>query len=860
MWLPVREEEKFSVLLNGLSRWQTKNENYRKMTYTESLFKTLQFSKQEAERLGNDSVAPEHMLLGLLRFNEGKAMKVIHDCGVEVQELKQRIEEQIRTGLEPTGDIISYTKQAERVKNMVELEARQMKAAEADTEHLLLALLRDGNSIAAVELNRRGVTYDRVQNELSQMQDVRPVQAMFTDDEEEDEMPSSRTTSSNTRTANAASNKSGTPVLDNFGTDLTKAAAENRLDPIVGREKEIERIVQILSRRKKNNPILIGEPGVGKTAIVEGLALRIVQKRVSRVLYNKRIVSLDIASVVAGTKYRGQFEERIKAILNELSQNPDVILFIDEIHTIVGAGSSTGSLDAANILKPALARGELQCVGSTTLDEYRSSIEKDGALERRFQKVLVEPTSVEDTLTILKNIKDRYEYHHNVRYTPEALEACVRLTDRYITDRSFPDKAIDALDEAGARVHVTSFGVPPRVEELEKLIEAKEQEKTQILSEQKYEIAVALRDEIKTLKQELDDEMKKWEDENHEHPETVDADRIADVVSLMSGVPVQRIAQAEGIRLKQLSGNLKGKVIGQDNAIDVVVKSIQRNRIGLKDPNRPIGSFLFLGPTGVGKTHLAKSLAQFMFGSTDALIRVDMSEFIEKFSVSRLIGAPPGYVGYEEGGQLTEKVRRKPYSIILLDEIEKAHQDVYNLLLQVLDEGHLTDSLGRKVDFKNTVIIMTSNVGTKQLKDFGRGIGFNLPESTPDNMNSEHAKAIIKKSLEKTFAPEFLNRLDEIVTFDQLSKTSIRQIVDLELAGVLKRTKELGYEVVLTEAAKDFLAEKGYGVQYGARPLKRAIQHYIEDKLADLLLDFDNTSRKIVFDKEGADLIARVEV
>lgn len=847
-------------MLNRLSRWQTNNVNYRKMTYTESLFKTLQFSKQEAERLGNDSVAPEHMLLGLLRYNEGKAMKVIRDCGVEVQDLKRRIEEQIRTGLEPTGDIISYTKQAERVKNMVELEARQQKAVEADTEHLLLALLRDGNSIAAVELNRCGVTYDRVQSELSQMQDVRPVQALFADDEEEDEMPNSKTTSSSTKAPNATPNKSGTPVLDNFGTDLTKAAAENRLDPIVGREKEIERIVQILSRRKKNNPILIGEPGVGKSAIVEGLALRIVQKRVSRVLYNKRIVSLDMASVVAGTKYRGQFEERIKAILNELSQNPDVILFIDEIHTIVGAGSSTGSLDAANILKPALARGELQCVGSTTLDEYRSSIEKDGALERRFQKVLVEPTTVEDTLTILKNIKDRYEYHHNVRYTPEALEACVRLTDRYITDRSFPDKAIDALDEAGARVHVTSFGVPPRVEELEKLIEAKEQEKTQILSEQKYEIAVALRDEIKTLKQELDDVMKKWEDENHEHPETVDADRIADVVSLMSGVPVQRIAQAEGVRLKQLSGNLKGKVIGQDNAIDVVVKSIQRNRIGLKDPNRPIGSFLFLGPTGVGKTHLAKSLAQFMFGSTDALIRVDMSEFMEKFSVSRLIGAPPGYVGYEEGGQLTEKVRRKPYSIILLDEIEKAHQDVYNLLLQVLDEGHLTDSLGRKVDFKNTVIIMTSNVGTKQLKDFGRGIGFNLPETTPDSLNSEHAKGIIKKSLEKTFAPEFLNRLDEIVTFDQLSKSSIRQIVDLELTGLLKRTKELGYEVTLTEAAKDFLAEKGYDVQYGARPLKRAIQHYVEDKLADLLLDFENTSHKIVFEKEGTDLIARVEV
>lgn len=828
------------------------------MTYTESLYKVLLYGKQEAERLGNDSVAPEHLLLGLLRLDDGNAVRMIKSCNANIEELKRHMEDQVRTGLETTGDLLPYTKQAERIKNMIELEARQCKATEADTEHLLLALLKDGNSVAAIELTRAGITYDRIFTMLQKPTDARPAQALFVDDEEEDDAPDARSSATGKANATAGTTPQGkdTPALDSFGHDLTKAAAENRLDPIVGREREIERIIQILSRRKKNNPILIGEPGVGKSAIVEGLALRIVQKRVSRVLYNKRVVSLDMAAIVAGTKYRGQFEERIKAILNELAQHPEIILFIDEIHTIVGAGGATGSLDAANMLKPALARGELQCVGATTLDEYRSTIEKDGALERRFQKVIVDPTTAAETLQILENISDRYEYHHNVRYTPEALAACVQLTDRYISDRSFPDKAIDALDEAGARVHVRTVGVPAHIEQIEKTIEEKETEKNRILAEQKYEIAVALRDEIKGLRTQLDAEMKRWEEENHENPETVTEEHIAEVVSLMSGVPVQRIAQAEGLRLRKLSSDLKGRVIGQDNAIDVIVKAIQRNRIGLKDPNRPIGSFIFLGPTGVGKTHLAKCLAESMFGSADALIRVDMSEFMEKFSVSRLIGAPPGYVGYEEGGQLTEKVRRKPYSIILLDEVEKAHHDVFNLLLQVLDEGRLTDSIGRQIDFKNTVIIMTSNIGTRQLKDFGRGIGFNLPDTTQTgSLNADYAKGVIKKALEKTFAPEFLNRVDEIVHFEQLERPAIRQIIELELSGLLGRTDALGYRVELTDEAKDFLADKGYDVRYGARPLRRTIQHYVEDKLADILLD-DQTpaGATLRFAPDGNDL------
>lgn len=828
------------------------------MTYTDNLYKALLYSKQEAERLGNVFVEPEHFLLGILRLGQGVAVELLLKMNVDLKQLKIQIESQVRTTMEPTGDVIPTSKTAERIKKMIELETRSLKAENCDTEHLLLAILKEGNNTASNTLKEFNVSYERVLQLLHKPNDMPTMGgASFNDDEDEEdegELRSINNTNNTKNTTTSSSHKDGTPALDNFGTDITKAAEENRLDPIVGREQEIQRIIQILSRRKKNNPILIGEPGVGKSAIVEGLAMRIVQKRVSRVLYNKRVISLDMASIVAGTKYRGQFEERIKAILNELQKNPDVILFIDEIHTIVGAGSAPGSLDAANMLKPALARGEIQCVGATTLDEYRNSIEKDGALERRFQKVLVEATSAEETLQILENIKDRYEYHHNVRYTPEALQACVKLTERYISDRCFPDKAIDALDEAGAKIHVKMVGVPPQIEQLEHEIENIRAKKQHILSEQKYEIAVALRDKEQSLQTVLDSEIKRWESETQKCPETVHDEHVAEVVSLMSGVPVQRIAQAEGMRLRNMNEALKGKVIGQDTAVDKVVRSIQRNRIGLKDPNKPIGSFIFLGPTGVGKTHLAKCLAEFMFDSTDAIIRVDMSEFMEKFSVSRLIGAPPGYVGYEEGGQLTEKVRRKPYSIVLLDEIEKAHHDVFNLLLQVLDEGRLTDSLGRRIDFKNTIIIMTSNVGTRQLKDFGRGIGFTVPNSA--EADAEHARGVIQKALNKTFAPEFLNRVDEIITFDQLSKPIIHKIIDLELKGLFDRIIKMGYKLELTDAAKDFIADKGYDVQYGARPLKRAIQRYLEDDLADKILSgetqpgdtitFDLVDNKIV--------------
>ena len=616
---------------------------------------------------------------------------------------------------------------------------------------------------------------------------------------------------------------------------MTKAAQENKLDPIVGREKEIERLAQILSRRKKNNPILIGEPGVGKSAIVEGLALRIIQKKVSRVLFDKRVISLDMASVVAGTKYRGQFEERIKAILNELSKNPNIILFIDEIHTIVGAGGATGSLDAANMLKPALARGEIQCIGATTLDEYRKNIEKDGALERRFQKVLVEPTTAEETLQILKNIKERYEEHHNVKYTDAALEACVKLTDRYITDRNFPDKAIDALDEAGSRMHLSNIHVPPIIEELENSLKEIVDQKTNAVKAQKYELAASFRDKQRQLLLQLEQEETNWEQQLKEKPQTVDEEKVAEVISMMSGIPVQSIAEAEGLKLLGMGDTLKKAVVGQDNAIDKIVKAIRRNRVGLKDPNKPIGTFMFLGPTGVGKTHLAKKIAEQLFDSPDALIRIDMSEYMEKFTVSRLVGAPPGYVGYEEGGLMTEKVRRRPYSVVLLDEIEKAHPDVFNLLLQVLDEGHLTDSLGHKIDFKNTILIMTSNVGTRQLKDFGKGVGFSAGNAI-DNINNEYSRGIIQKALNKTFSPEFLNRIDDIVTFDQLSRESINKIIDIDMSDFNNRIKELGYTLVLTDEAKGFIADKGYDIQFGARPLKRAIQTYLEDEMAELIL------------------------
>ena len=673
------------------------------------------------------------------------------------------------------------------------------------------------------------LTYDQVKALIEEPKDVR-MSSNFQDEDDDDEDPRHKKKSN----PSSGTKQSDTPALDTFGTDITKAAQENRLDPIVGRNKEIERLAQILSRRKKNNPVLIGDPGVGKSAIVEGLALRIIQRRVSRVLFDKRVVSLDMASIVAGTKYRGQFEERIKAILNELSKNPDVILFIDEIHTIVGAGGAQGSLDAANMLKPALSRGEIQCVGATTLDEYRQSIEKDGALERRFQKIMVDPTTADETLLILENIQERYEYHHNVRYTPEAIKACVRLTDRYITDRCFPDKAIDALDEAGSRVHIGTVSVPAEIEELEKKIEDLKKDKLKVLSEQKYELAGPIRDQEKQLQYQLEDAVKRWEDEAQLHPETVDEEQVAEVVAMMSGIPVQRIAQAEGLKLRQMKDVLQSKIIGQDEAVNKIVKAIQRNRIGLKDPSKPIGSFIFIGPTGVGKTHLAKILAEFMFDSSDALIRVDMSEYMEKFSVSRLIGAPPGYVGYEEGGQLTEKVRRKPYSIILLDEIEKAHPDVFNILLQVMDEGRLTDSLGRRIDFKNTIVIMTSNVGTRQLKDFGKGVGFNTPADVA--LDSEFSRGVIQKALNRTFAPEFLNRVDDVVMFDQLSKDSIKAIIDLELKGIFGRVTALGYKLELTPETKDFIADKGYDVQFGARPLKRAIQKYLEDELADVVL------------------------
>jgi len=800
------------------------------VNYSEELHNVLLYSSQEAERLGNNYVGPEHLLLGILRNGNGKAIDILNVSHVNLLKIKQIIESQIRTDLDPSGTEIPNLKSTERIKKIMELETRSLSAETADTEHLLLAILKEKNNLAGDVLLAEHLTYDQAKAFIEEPKDIH-MGSNFSDEDDEDEDPRNKKKPNPTT---SGAKQSDTPALDTFGTDITKAALENRLDPIVGRNREIERLAQILSRRKKNNPVLIGDPGVGKSAIVEGLALRIIQRRVSRVLFDKRVVSLDMASIVAGTKYRGQFEERIKAILNELSKNPDVILFIDEIHTIVGAGGAPGSLDAANMLKPALARGEIQCVGATTLDEYRQSIEKDGALERRFQKVMVDPTTAEETLLILENIKDRYEYHHNVRYTPEAIKACVRLTERYITDRCFPDKAIDALDESGSRVHIGTVSVPVEIEELEKKIEDLRKDKLKVLSEQKYELAGPIRDQEKQLQYQLEDAVKRWEDEAQLHPETVDEEQVAEVVAMMSGIPVQRIAQAEGLKLRQMKDWLQQKIIGQDEAVNKIVKAIQRNRIGLKDPSKPIGSFIFLGPTGVGKTHLAKMLAEFMFDSSDALIRVDMSEYMEKFSVSRLIGAPPGYVGYEEGGQLTEKVRRKPYSIILLDEIEKAHPDVFNLLLQVMDEGRLTDSLGRRIDFKNTIIIMTSNIGTRQLKDFGKGVGFSTPSTLEGD--SEFSKGVIQKALNRTFAPEFLNRVDDVIMFDQLSRVSISSIIDLELKGLFGRVVTMGYKLELTQEAKDFIADKGYDVQYGARPLKRAIQKYLEDGLADVVL------------------------
>ena len=814
--------------------------------FTQQVSDIVVYGKEEANRLQNDHIEPEHLLLGILRDGECKAAEVLKSFYLDLKGIKNELETQLREKsiLENYSQDISFSEEASKILTLSKLEARLMNDEKVDTPHILLAIMRDNQNNAYKILEKNDVTYEKIIDRLKQ--EEAPFDGLdFNDDEEEEGIGRRGNADKNNDGFGSSANRQttqteqkqadgGTPYLDNYGIDLTKAAEGGKLDPVVGREKEIERIAQILSRRKKNNPILIGEPGVGKSAIAEGLALRIVEKRVSRALFGKRIISLDMTAVVAGTKYRGQFEERIRAILTEVKKHPDVILFIDEIHTIVGAGSAAGSMDAANMLKPALARGEIQCIGATTLDEYRKNIEKDGALERRFQKVLVEPTSPEETLQILRNIKDKYEEHHNVTYTDEALEACVRLTDRYVTDRYFPDKAIDAMDEAGSRIHLTHISVPQEIEEQERLIEEAQQHKNEAIRLQNFELAASFRDRENQYTEQLERLKNEWKEKLKDNRETVDAPQIEEVVSMISGVPVQRMAQAEGVRLKGMKQSLLSKVIGQDKAVETLVRSIQRSRVGLKDPNKPIGTFLFLGPTGVGKTHLAKELAKNMFGTTDAIIRIDMSEYMEKFTVSRLVGAPPGYVGYEEGGQLTEKVRRHPYSIVLLDEIEKAHSDVFNMLLQVMDEGRLTDSLGRTVDFKNTIIIMTSNIGTRQLKEFGKGIGFTA--QTGEN-EKEHANSVIRKALNKSFAPEFINRLDEIVTFDQLDIASLEKIIDIELAGLYKRIEGCGYHLLLDQEAKRFVAEKGYDIQFGARPLKRSIQNHLEDGLAELIIN-----------------------
>lgn len=803
-------------------------------SYSDNLKNIFSFSKEEAERLGNNYIGPEHFLLGIIRIDNSNARKILNKLGIDILELKKLIEDKIRIPEQQIKENkqIPLNASSEDILKYMLLEARLLGAKTIDSEHLLLGILKEENNLGGEILKEKGVSYFDVRKNLvtEQIEDFSIKNSFdpIDDDDEDDEVEDFNPHKTKKQ---YMSDISDTPALDSFGFDITKAAAENKLDPTVGREREIERIIQILSRRKKNNPILIGEPGVGKTAIVEGLAQLIVQRKVNRSLLNKKLISLDMAAVVAGTKYRGQFEERLKAILNELQSNPDIILFIDEIHTIIGAGGASGSLDAANMLKPSLARGEVQCIGATTLDEYRKTIEKDGALERRFQKIIVEPTSQDDTLKILQNIKFRYEDHHKVQFTNEALEACVKLTDRYISDRQFPDKAIDVLDEAGSKAKLRSVQVPDEVKLLEEKIASVNNKKIEASKAQNYELAAELRDEAKSLTEQLNTALSNWEKTIENKPEIVTEDNIADVVATMTGIPAKRIAQAEGLRLKQMSNTLKSKVIGQNDAIEKVVKSIQRNRIGLKDPNKPIGTFIFLGPTGVGKTHLAKVLSEQMFDNKDAIIRIDMSEYLEKFSVSRLIGAPPGYVGHEDGGQLTEKVRRKPYSIILLDEIEKAHPDVFNLLLQVLDEGRLTDSLGRMVDFKNTIIIMTSNVGTKQLKEFGSGIGFSTSKN--EEINS---RSVIQKALNRTFSPEFLNRVDEVIYFDNLKKDDIFQIIDLELKELTKRLNNLNIKLHLNDEAKNFIAEKGYDIQYGARPLKRALQKYVEDVLTDYLL------------------------
>ena len=809
----------------------------------------LAYSREEANRLASRSVGPEHLVLGILREKDSLLHLLFQRMNINLDDVKNELEDKVRQDVITEaiiGSELVLNEQASNILKLAVLEARIQHTQMVDVQHLILAILHDQVNNGAKEvLEGNHMTYEDTLTYLKTQKssNAKPSDSFGMPDEEEEE---EETISSNggdknnatTKTVNG-NQKKGTPVLDNFSTDLTKAAAEGKLDKVVGREKEIQRVTEILCRRKKNNPILIGEPGVGKSAIVEGLAQLIVQHKTSPVLFNKRVVNLDLTAIVAGTKYRGQFEERIRSLINELEKNPDIIVFIDEIHTMIGAGSTPGSMDAANIMKPALARGVIQCIGATTIDEYRKSIEKDGALERRFQKVMVEPTTAEETLTILHNIKDRYELHHHVNYTDEALKACVKLTERYISDRYFPDKAIDALDEVGSRVHLQHAEMPEELVEKQKELEQTIQKKQQAVKNQDFELAAAYRDRQTNLERQIDELNRQWTSDDNTTRQTITEDEVAEVVSMMAGVPVQRIAEAENVRLRNMGDVLKAQVIAQDNAIEKMVKSIQRNRVGIKDPNHPIGVFMFLGPTGVGKTYLAKKLAEYMFGSDDALIRVDMSEYSESFNTSRLVGAPPGYVGYEEGGQLTEKVRRHPYSIILLDEIEKAHGNIFNMLLQVLDEGRLTDGNGRLVDFRNTVIIMTSNAGTRQLKEFGHGVGFNAGGNTGISLNDkdkEYARSIIQKSLSKQFAPEFLNRLDEIITFDQLDLKAIKKIIDIELKGLYKRIESLGYQLTITDSAKEFVATKGYDVQFGARPLKRAIQNYIEDGVCEKLL------------------------
>ena len=807
--------------------------------YSEQLKKVLSFSREEAVRLGNDYISNEHLFLGVLREGSANILQILVNYNIDLNLIKKSIENRIKdTGgsLDPDTEELPLLKSSARTLKLIFFEIKDFNDKKATPDHLVLAILKEEESQSGIIyqiLKDNELTYDKIKdilintfiNEADGPDNLDEDDEDFEDDYEDNPFGGKKG-------KRAQKSDSDTPVLDNFGIDLTKAAAENKLDPIIGRETEIERLIQILSRRKKNNPVLIGEPGVGKSAIVEGLAIRITENNVSRVLFNKRIVTLDMASIVAGTKYRGQFEERMKSILNELQDNPNVILFIDEIHTIVGAGGAAGSLDASNMLKPALARGEIQTIGATTLNEYRQYIEKDGALERRFQKIMVDPTTAEETREILENIKDRYEDHHNVSYTDEALDSCVKLTDRYISDRHLPDKAIDALDETGSRVHIMNLKVPEDIAKIEEEIKSLVSEKQKAIDNQEFEAAAKLRDKERQLETELEKAKERWTNNLSQHREIVQQSDVEKVVAMMTGIPATRIAKAESVRLLEMKSQLKEKVVGQDKAVEKIVKAIQRNRAGLKDPNKPIGTFIFLGPTGVGKTHLAKKLTEYLFDTEEALIRIDMSEYMEKFSVSRLIGSPPGYVGHEEGGQLTEKVRRKPYSVILFDEIEKAHPDIFHLLLQVFDDGQLTDSLGRRVDFKNTVIIMTSNVGARNLADFGKGIGFG-----GTNDDADHSKSVITKALKRTFAPEFLNRIDDVIIFNPLKKEHIFSIIDIELSGLYKRVEDLGYKLNITNEAKEFIAEKGLDVKYGARPLKRAIQKYVENEMAEVIIE-----------------------